>query len=200
MSVVTQPGVDFGHTSIYPFEPEKAQALSDAILEEKGLTFEAHSTDYQSISALAALVKNHFFFLKVGPELTFRFREAIWALATVEEQLGLEKPSCMKDVLAEQMTANPDYWKDYYNGTADELETLKIFSYSDRIRYYWANDKVSAAVDRLVGSLSSNTLPETLLSQSFMGLEFGDMSNDPNELIEQHVQRCVGRYFEAAGH
>ena len=200
VSVVTQPGVDFGHTSIYPFVPENAQPLSDAILKETRLTFEAHSTDYQPTSALTDLVKHHFFFLKVGPELTFRFREAIWALATIEEQLVLEKSSRIKEVIAEQMTANPDYWEDYYSGTTKELATLKIFSYSDRIRYYWADDKVGAAMDALIGSLSANTMPETLLSQSFMGLEFGNMPIDPNTLIEEHIQRCVGRYFEAAGH
>ena len=42
---------------------------------------EAHSADDQSTDALAALVKDHFF-LKVGPELIFRFREAVWALST----------------------------------------------------------------------------------------------------------------------
>jgi len=46
VSVVTQPGVDFGHTSIYPFAPQKTQPLKDAIQLEDGLTFEAHSTDY----------------------------------------------------------------------------------------------------------------------------------------------------------
>jgi len=58
VSVVTQPGVDFGHTSIYPFVPEKAVPLSEAILSEENLTFEAHSTDYQSTQALADLVKS----------------------------------------------------------------------------------------------------------------------------------------------
>ena len=83
VSVVTQPGVDFGHTSVYPFLPVKAAPLREAIIDEVGLTYEAHSTDYQSTNALSDLVKNHFFFLKVGPELTFRFREAIWALAQI---------------------------------------------------------------------------------------------------------------------
>ena len=32
-----------------------------------GMVFEAHSTDYQSRSALAALVRDHFAILKVGP-------------------------------------------------------------------------------------------------------------------------------------
>ena len=36
VSVVTQPGVDFGHTSIYPFEPEKAAHLRDAIVKLGG--------------------------------------------------------------------------------------------------------------------------------------------------------------------
>ncbi len=115
-SVVTQPGVDFGHTSIYPFEPQKARPLSEAILTEEGLTFEAHSTDYQSTAALAELVKNHFFFLKVGPELTFRLREAIWALAEIEDQMHVEQPSNIRDVLVARMNANPDHWQDYYSG------------------------------------------------------------------------------------
>ncbi len=99
VSVVTQPGVDFGHTSIYPFVPDKARPLSEAILNERGLTFEAHSTDYQPTEALASLVQNHFFFLKVGPELTFRFREAVWALAQIEAQMDIEHPSQIRETL-----------------------------------------------------------------------------------------------------
>lgn len=200
VSVVTQPGVDFGHTSIYPFEPDKAQPLSDAILTEDGLTYEAHSTDYQATHALTDLVKNHFFFIKVGPELTFRFREAVWALAAIEENIGVNNPSRIREVVADQMNANPGYWQDYYSGTDDELKTLKIYSYSDRIRYYWADTKVTTALDGLLKSLQSKPLPETLMSQAFMGLEFGEMPTTPIALIEQHVQRCVARYFKAAGH
>jgi len=61
------------------------------------------------------------------------------------------------------MKTQPDQWSGYYSGTNQEVELLKVFSYSDRIRYYW-ND-----------------------------------SKDPKDLIKGHVQRCVGRYFEAAG-
>ena len=200
VSVVTQPGVDFGHTSIYPFAPDKAAPLSEAIRSEDGLTFEAHSTDYQSTPALADLVKAHFFFLKVGPELTFRFREAIWALATLEDHLGLSNRSNIKEVVTAQMTANPGHWQDYYSGTDADLATLRVFSYSDRIRYYWTDPKVSAALDRLITTLENLDLPETIVSQAFMGLDFGDMPTDPSWLIAAHVQRCVARYFHAAGH
>lgn len=199
VSVVTQPGVDFGHTSIYPFIPEKAKPLADAILTEPGLTLEAHSTDYQSTEALAELVKKHFFFLKVGPELTFRFREAVWALAGIEEQLGLPNASGLRNVVEQQMRDNPGYWTDYYSGSAQELRIHRTYSYSDRIRYYWTDPKVSVAMYALLDSLSGTKLPETLVSQAFMGLEFGEISADCLSLIEQHVQRCIRRYFKASG-
>lgn len=198
VSVVTQPGVDFGHTSIYPFVPEKAKPLSDAIIKKNGLTFEAHSTDYQPTSALAALVENHFFFLKVGPELTFRFREAVWALAEIEAQMDIKDPSHIRDVMTQCMIDAPDNWQNYYSGSDADLARLRIYSYSDRIRYYWANDAVSDALSKLLDNLSAQALPETLVSQSFMGLEFGEIATDANVLMENHINKCVSRYFEAA--
>ena len=200
VSVVTQPGVDFGHSSIYPFVPERAKPLSDAILGMDGLTFEAHSTDYQPTQALAALVENHFFFLKVGPELTFRFREAVWALAEVEAQLGINDPSHIREVMTQRMTEAPDNWRNYYSGSGAAVARLRIYSYSDRIRYYWADRDVSKALDKLFSNLSGIRLPETIVSQSFMGLEFGDIPTDAKTLIENHINRCVSRYFRAAGY
>ena len=199
VSVVTQPGVDYGHTSIYPFVPDKAGPLSTAILSEDGLTFEAHSTDYQSTSALADLVRNHFFFLKVGPELTFRFREAVWALASIEEQLATDRPYNLREVVDRQMMANLGYWKDYYGGSAHEVQFLRTYSNSDRIRYYWADPQVAAALEKLLEVLSDRSLPETLVSQMFMEFEFGEIPINPQALIERHIQRCVSRYFEAGG-
>lgn len=199
VSVVTQPGVDFGHSSIYPFKPEKAKPLADAILTQEGLTFEAHSTDYQSNQALSDLVRNHFFFLKVGPELTFRFREAVWALATIQDQIEPESHLNIRNVFLERMNAQPKFWRDYYSGTGQALETLKIFSYSDRIRYYWTDQAAATALTNLLSSLERHRLPETIVSQAFMGLEFGEMPTNPATLIERHIQRCVARYFEAAG-
>ncbi len=200
VSVVTQPGVDFGHTSIYPFVPEKAKPLSEAILSMDGLTFEAHSTDYQSTEALASLVENQFFFLKVGPELTFRFREAVWSLAEIEAQMGFDEPSDIREVMVARMSDAPDSWKSYYSGSDDDVARLRIYSYSDRIRYYWADAQVAAALSKLFRNLSGQSLPETLVSQSFMGFEFGEIPKDASFLMESHINRCVGRYFEAAGY
>ena len=199
VSVVTQPGVDFGHTSIYPFIPEKAAPLSASIKNHEGLTFEAHSTDYQATDALAALVDKNFFFLKVGPELTFRMREAVWALAEIEAQMDLDDPSHIRDIIADRMRNNPGHWQDYYSGTQQDIARLQIYSYSDRIRYYWADPAVSAALNKLLTNLQENPMPETVISQSFMGLELGDIPTDPDELLKQHITRCIARYFDAAG-
>jgi len=200
VSVVTQPGVDFGHTSVYPFLPVKAAPLREAIIDEVGLTYEAHSTDYQSTNALSDLVKNHFFFLKVGPELTFRFREAIWALAKIEEEIINDPKSLIRETFEEQMTKDPGYWVNYYNGSDKELRILRTYSYSDRIRYYWTDPEISKSLNLLIANLEQVNLPESIVSQAFMGLDFGEVPETPLALIELHIQRCISRYFKAAGH
>jgi D-tagatose-1,6-bisphosphate aldolase subunit GatZ/KbaZ len=200
VSVVTQPGVDFGHTSVYPFLPVKAAPLRDAIIDEVGLTYEAHSTDYQSTNALSDLVKNHFFFLKVGPELTFRFREAIWALAQIEEEIINDPKSLIRETFEQQMTKDPGYWVNYYNGSDKELRILRTYSYSDRIRYYWTDPEISKSLNLLIANLEQVNLPESIVSQAFMGLDFCEVPETPLALIELHIQRCISRYFKAAGH
>ena len=198
VSVVTQPGVDFGHTSVFPFVPEKAAHLREAILREPGLTLEAHSTDYQPGAALAQLVEGHFFFLKVGPELTFRLREALFALARIEEALDVAAPSDLRAVLEARMTAAPGHWRDYYGGSEAERARLRVYSYSDRIRYYWSDPEVAAAVDRLFANLDGE-LPATLVSQHFQAHEFGAIPRRAADLVAAHVNRCTARYFAAAG-
>jgi D-tagatose-1,6-bisphosphate aldolase subunit GatZ/KbaZ len=48
------------------------------------IDFEAHSTGYQTAESLHPLVSGHFGILKVGPELTFMMREAIFGLARID--------------------------------------------------------------------------------------------------------------------
>ncbi len=199
VSVVTQPGVDFSHTSIYEFEPDAAASLRDAIEAVPRLTFEAHSTDYQPTDALRALVENHFFFLKVGPELTFRFREAVLALADMEVWLT-DDSSQLKEVIATRMDRYPEHWQDYYQGAPAQVRLLQRFSYSDRIRYYWGDPEVAEALRRMLRNLHESRLPDTLVSQYFPGVEFGRFPTDPEELIRRRVQGSAARYFAACGY
>lgn len=64
---VVQPGVEFDHHNVIAYAPANAQALSAAIARQPGMVFEAHSTDYQTSTALQALVRDHFAILKVAP-------------------------------------------------------------------------------------------------------------------------------------
>src|SRR5690606_8341366 len=83
---VVQPGVEFDHHDVIDYDSAEAQALSQAVASVPGMVFEAHSTDYQTRDALAALVRDHFAILKVGPGLTFALREALWALDAIERE------------------------------------------------------------------------------------------------------------------
>src|SRR5581483_1494594 len=92
IALVVQPGVDFGSSSIFGYDRAKAQSLSAALSEYPEIVFEAHSTDYQSPQALAQMVEDHFAILKVGPWLTFAFREAVLALGAIERELFSTRP------------------------------------------------------------------------------------------------------------
>ena len=75
--VVVQPGVEFGDDVVFEYDGIRARLLSAGLPRSPSLVYEAHSTDYQSSSALAQMVEDHFAILKVGPWLTFAFREAV---------------------------------------------------------------------------------------------------------------------------
>lgn len=201
VSVVTQPGVDFSHTAIHSFNPAEAKDVSDAVSKIPQMTFEAHSTDYQPTTALKQLVEQHFFFLKVGPELTFRMREAVFALAQIEQILvDADKQSNLMNAIDRAMEENPSDWNQYYRGTATEVEQLKHFSYSDRIRYYWAIPEVRKALGSLCSNLNATNIPETIISQHFSSRPFGDLAATAELLIQEHVELCIDRYYAACGY
>ncbi|OED40744.1 hypothetical protein AB833_11880 [Chromatiales bacterium (ex Bugula neritina AB1)] len=200
LSVVTQPGVDFSHTAIHRFEPDKAKALSTALEDIGNMTFEAHSTDYQPTEALAELVAQHFFFLKVGPELTFRMREAVFALANIENHL-LTKQNSSKIIatIDHAMDNHSAHWTPYYQGEANLVKHLRHYSYSDRIRYYWSDQGVKAALEKLFTNLSQTKIPETLISQFFSARQFGSLNATPGQLSSDHISLCIHRYYKACG-
>jgi D-tagatose-1,6-bisphosphate aldolase subunit GatZ/KbaZ len=109
------------------------------VLDDRGrLVFEAHSTDYQTLANLRALVEDHWAILKVGPALTFAMREALFALAAIENELMAEgERSELLSVVEHRMQEEPGYWEGYYPGGPAAKRLLRRYSYSDRIRYYW---------------------------------------------------------------
>ena len=160
IALVVQPGVEFGASEVVRYDRAKARRLSAALDDLPQFVFEAHSTDYQTRRALAALVADGFAILKVGPALTFALREALYGLDHIAEALvGPTDGESLRDVMERAMTENPRYWAGYYGGGPTEQRLLRHFSLSDRIRYYWAKPQAVHAVDRLLERLGE--LPDS---------------------------------------
>ena len=150
IAFVVQPGVEFGDDSVHFYDSLKARPLNDALKAVPGLVFEGHSTDYQGQKNLAELVRDGVAILKVGPALTFALREGIFLLEAIEEILiSPVFRSNFKKALLEEMNKSKQYWEKYYAGTADEIEYKKLYSYSDRCRYYLPAKNVQSAMETL---------------------------------------------------
>jgi len=165
IALVVQPGVEFNHDSVVDYVPEKTVELRRLLVENPGMVFEAHSSDYQRPAAYRELVAGGFSILKVGPALTFALREALYALENIERELvSASECSQLAQVVEQTMLAQPANWAKHYHGTPDEQRILRRYSYSDRIRYYWGVPEVRAVVDKLFANLNARSIPETLVS------------------------------------
>ena len=207
LAVVAQPGVEFGDTSVFPYERTVARGLSAHLERSWPLVFEAHSTDYQSAAALRAMVEDHFAVLKVGPWLTFAMREAVYALEAVERELLGDRvdddASRVRETLRRTMVDDPTHWRAYYAGGADERRLALDFSYSDRSRYYWPRPEVARALTTLVANLAARPIPLTLLSQylphEYEAVRDGALANEPVAIIRHRIGRVVDLYAAACG-
>lgn len=201
-ALVVQPGVEFDHQQVIGYRPEAARELSAVLDDESAMVFEAHSTDYQTQAALSALVRDHWAILKVGPQLTFALREALFGLVGIEDELlPEERRSHLKDVLEQRMLAEPDQWHGYYTGTELEQRVNRRYSYSDRMRYYWPDPAVHEAQQRLLANLSSVEIPLPLISQhlpaQYERVRDGELEVSPEALALDHVKDVLRIYARA---
>jgi len=201
IAVVVQPGVEFDHHKVIDYRPELAVQLSRFIESDASLIFEAHSTDYQTGRSLRSLVQDHFAILKVGPAVTFALREALWALADIEDQLlGKDQSSQFKQLVVGVMKAEPKYWNKYYSDPFSINFDLQ-FSLSDRIRYYWSHPSIQAAQAALLNNLNRQPIPLTLLSQylpgQYQAIRRGELTNNPEEILIASVTAVLHQYDAA---
>ena len=194
VAMVVQPGVEFGDDFVLPYQPEAAKELSHFI-ESQSMIYEAHSTDYQTHDALRNLVRDHFAILKVGPGLTFAFREAVFALALIEDELiKRDLRSNIIQVLDDVMMKHPEHWQKYYRGDEAEQAFKRKYSLSDRARYYWVQPEVQKAFARLMENLGGKVLPYSLLSQFV-----GERDLNAEQVIERKIDRVLGDYLVGCG-
>ncbi|MDR2903452.1 MAG: class II D-tagatose-bisphosphate aldolase, non-catalytic subunit, partial [Clostridiales bacterium] len=155
VGVVVQPGVEFGNYDIVDYNRAAAASLTAALEKHSGIVFEGHSTDYQITENLRRMAEDGIVIQKVGPAVTFAFREAIYALEQIEKtvlQAG-DTASRLFETLDEVMLAEPKYWKAYYTGTEQDLARERIFGLSDRCRYYLNDVNVEKALAQLIENL-----------------------------------------------
>lgn len=201
IGLVVQPGVEFDHDKVIDYRPEKASELRASIKAHRGIVYEAHSTDYQTLEALYALVRDHFAILKVGPGLTFALREALWSLVDIEQEwLGPEAAPDLRQTVMSVMRDHPAHWQKYYHDEA-RLKLDFQYSLSDRIRYYWGHPRVAEAARRLLDRLhraAPSGLPMTLISQympwQYEQIRDGRLDNRAAALLDSSVHRVLQQY------
>ncbi len=201
IALVVQPGVEFGSEFIIDYDPLAAIELA-RFVETIPFIYEAHSTDYQIPQNLRSLVKDHFAILKVGPGLTFAFREAVFSLAQVEAELfPPAQCSHLPEVLEAVMLQEPEQWQNHYRGTEEELALARKFSFSDRARYYWGKPALQKALAQLLQNFAEKPLPFSLVSQYFHShypsIREGRLHNSAASLITESISAVLRDYTQA---
>jgi D-tagatose-1,6-bisphosphate aldolase subunit GatZ/KbaZ len=202
VAVVVQPGVEFDHDRVVDYRPACATELTAVLDEHEQFVFEAHSTDYQRPDALAALVSDGFAILKVGPGLSFAMREALFALAAIEDELVRPgELSLLRQVVERRMCEQPAQWQDYYHGTPQMQRLLRTYSYSDRVRYYWSDPDIAAATDKLMHNLEHIEIPESIISQylpdQYRAIRLGLIERGPRALAIDRIRDALRPYAAA---
>ncbi len=202
IGLVVQPGVEFDHTSLIAYQSEKSQALKSEITRYDNIVYEAHSTDYQSAQAYIELVQDHFAILKVGPQLTFAMREALFALSYIEDELIIpEQRSFLRTICEEVMMESPKNWEKFYQVPVSKGTLYRRYSYSDRIRYYWHLPRIKTAVAQLFKNLEATEIPLPLVSQflpeQYNAIQNNTLVNSPKTLVKAKIKQVTERYAYA---
>jgi len=206
VAVVAQIGVEFSDESVHDFRFDECAPLAAALKDHPGIVFESHSSDYQTAKHLSEMAQSGVGILKVGPELTFGYREGLMALEHIEKELAPLHPdwkvsdfgATLENVM---LNSTPNYWVKYYHGNDAELLLKRKYSFSDRSRYYFANKDIIASVDRLLANLAGADIPLTLISQ-YMGVQYthireGLIPCTAEAMLKDKILDIVRRYHGA---
>jgi D-tagatose-bisphosphate aldolase class II non-catalytic subunit len=168
IGLVVQPGVEFGPDHVDVFDIASPNLLADALASYPKIAFEAHSTDYQPDAVFVELARRHFAILKVGPALTFAYRQAMYSLDAI---LAYSQPPSnrrkLPEVLEEFMLEQPKHWQSHYMGSDETRRLLRHFGYADRIRYYWTVPQVASLVEAIEAQFNALNIPTPMLLQFF---------------------------------
>lgn len=199
IGLVVQPGVEYGDDEIFHYNRSNAAELTNYMKNYPSLVMEGHSTDYQSPEELRQMVEDGIAILKVGPALTFAFREGLFALSLIEKILvSEEKRANFIELLEKTMVEDPGYWIKHYHGTDEELRVKRAYSFSDRCRYYFAKDQIGKSIEKLFENLRQTSIPLSILHQympkQYIKVRDGLLPLDPKDLAEDFVVDLIEDY------
>lgn len=195
VGIVVQPGVEFGNVNVLEYNESKTSELTDFIHSKSKLVYEAHSTDFQSEDSLRKLVTNGFRILKVGPELTYAVREALYTLDDfASEKFTDYGPRQLYHIMHRLMLQYPQYWAAYYDPKNDNFDHLLHYSYSDRIRYYWNQEKATRAIKNLFFRLDQKKHFFPYLKDYSTSEKIPESSD---EFVIDHVRTKIKKYISA---
>lgn len=199
LGVVVQPGVEFGDSQVFLYDRPSASELSNSINAFENIVFEGHSTDYQTKECLKQMVEDNIAILKVGPALTYRYREALFMLSYMEKTLiDTDKQANFIETLEKVMLAEPKNWQNHYHGTDKELKIARKYSYSDRARYYLTNSEVDNSVQKLFENFKGIEIPMNVLHQ-YMPNQYekvmrNTLKNEVFELVYDAILEIANDY------
>lgn len=206
--LVVQPGAEFSAWDVDHL-PDTPNAGLRAVLEDReGLCFEAHSTDHQRPEALSRLAETGFAVLKVGPALTFAWREAIYALDVLADMMLGEarRGPSVRETAERVMLAEPGRWRSHCHGDETERRLQRHFGLADRIRYYWRIPALAEAAAALRSEIADAPLRRPILGQVFArevverAEAVGHVARDPADaLLLASVQTALLPYFLGDG-
>ena len=197
--LVVQPGVEFAPMHVHHLPMDRDPGLLGALADWPEVCLEAHSTDYQHPATYRRLAELGFAFQKVGPALTFAYRQALYALDQALEYAG--RGTGLQAAMEGVMLTDPAHWQGHYHGDPEGLAVQRHFGLADRIRYYWPATKAQAAVRNLLDAASAG-LPDPILWQVFGSdvLDRAEGLGGPRvqALIDAQIQLALDPYFLAS--
>lgn len=196
--LVVQPGLEFGAMDVHALPMDRDPGLRTAVSHHEGVVLEAHSTDYQAPEVFPRLADLGFAFQKIGPALTFAWREAAYALDHLAWVAGWGQGR-LAATMEGLMLADPSQWRRHLSEEAGDLRVQRHFAYADRIRYYWPRPEAQAALGDMRAALQGRTLADPLLRQGFSDAVLdraeGLGGDRVTALLQASVQEALAPYF-----
>jgi D-tagatose-1,6-bisphosphate aldolase subunit GatZ/KbaZ len=95
---------------------------------------------------------------------------------------------------------SPEHWRSHHPDSAGVPDWIVFFSYLDRVRYYWNQNEVNKAVDKMITNLGHDiALPliGQYLPEQYSAVEAGSLAPAPMAIVEHKIGCALSVYADA---